>query len=151
MFSASPLLLGPTSKSSRSKGELEPAEQGADPAPAPGTHSLAHMLGLQTPQTGGNAKEEEISCCSKLVVNEFLVLYMALAYGEFVWVDGVGIGSGHVSLSSSHVPAIPLFQLTGSTCRVSTFKCCYPSTFPDRSFPSHPMKPQPPSLAPSMC
>ncbi len=118
MFSVSPLLLGPTRKLSRSKSELEPAEQGAGPDPAPGTHSLAHMLGLQTPQTGENAKEEEISCCGTLVVNEFLVLYMALAYGEFLYVDGVGIGSEHVSLSSSHVgfssPCNPILP-TGST------------------------------------
>lgn len=42
---------------------------------------IAHMLGLQTPQTGEDAKEEEILCCGVLLVNDFLLLYMALAYG----------------------------------------------------------------------
>jgi hypothetical protein len=32
------------------------------------------MLRLQTPQTGEEGKEEEISCCGALVVNEFLML-----------------------------------------------------------------------------
>lgn len=95
MFSASPSLQASGHKPTRSKSTLEPAEQqGAGPDRIPGAQSLAvvstpkriaRMLGLQTPQTGEDGKEEEISCCGALIVNEFLMLYMALAYGTCVW------------------------------------------------------------------
>ena len=54
------------------------------------------MLGLQTPQTGEDDKEEEISCCGALIVNEFLMLYMALAYGRCVVVHVCWRGGGVV-------------------------------------------------------
>ena len=141
MFSASPSLLGPARKPSSSKSTLEPVEHGANPDPAPGAHSLAvvstprriaRMLGLQTPQTGEEGKEEEISCCGALVVNEFLMLYMALAYGTCVCRRGWGWwGSSRVG--GSRVPCrvqLPLrvvfsslsMQSPSPTKRVSTYR-----------------------------
>ena len=142
MFSASPSLLGPARKPSRSKSALEPVEQNGDPGPAPGTHSLAvvstprriaRMLGLQTPQTGEDGKEEEISCCGSLVVNEFLMLYMALAYGTCVCRRGLGwwgvVWWGVVWVVVLCRVQLPLHAISPSpnrrvsTCRVIKHEC----------------------------
>lgn len=96
MFSASPSAQGQARKPSRSQSTLQQEQEhnGIEPLPSTAVsvstpRRIAHLLGLQTPQTGEDGKEEEISCCGALVVNEFLLLYMALAYGTCN--DGFGL------------------------------------------------------------